>query len=241
MHIKIRRFIYIITIIIFFVAAGLIIFYTSGYRFDIYQKTIKKTGSLFITTKPNEAKLYINDELVDEETPTRINQLTPNIYSIRIEKEGFQNWHKKIEIKAQQTSVADNIILWPESPKTETLIEDEIKTFSIDPQERFILFQNSEGIRQYHIATKKITDVINIKTSENFQFKWADNGQYVLLSKDNKHWIYTIDTKIDEFIPNTSDKIKNLKFHPENPSILTYTSENTLCLLYTSPSPRDPE
>jgi len=63
MNLTLRRFIYINAIILFVTSASLIIFYTSGYKFDIYQKNIKTTGSLFITTQPTGAQVYINGKL----------------------------------------------------------------------------------------------------------------------------------------------------------------------------------
>ncbi len=58
---------------------------------------IKRTGILAVRSIPEGAKIYLNNEL-KEITNATITSLDPGEYNLRVEKEGFETWEKKIQV-----------------------------------------------------------------------------------------------------------------------------------------------
>ena len=81
-----------------------------GYLPDLSTRSLLPTGILVTTSDPDGARVYINDKLTTA-TNNTIN-LIPGNYDIRIEKEGFSSWIKKVEIKKEEV-IKTNAFLFP--------------------------------------------------------------------------------------------------------------------------------
>ena len=96
------------TIIILFLIIGtaIAIFFGKGYRFgfDANGPIIAGTGLLVATSSPNGAQVFINGHLTTA-TDNTIN-LAPGNYDIKIFKDGYFPWEKKITIKNEAAATA---------------------------------------------------------------------------------------------------------------------------------------
>jgi hypothetical protein len=120
MTLLIRRIIYISLIILFFIAAPLIILYSLGYSFDWQKKSLVKTGAFYFKSYPNSAAVYLNEKK-QSITPLYIKRLLPKEYNVKIEKNGLSPWEKKLLIESQIVTEARNILLVPQNAKIETI------------------------------------------------------------------------------------------------------------------------
>lgn len=123
----------------------LVIMYGRGYRINIGNggnTIIAGTGLLALTSTPDGAKVYINDNLTTA-TDDTIN-LPPGEYEIRIEKDGYYPWKKKVKLKKEAVTKTD-AVLFPTTPKLEatTLLgaEDPV----IDPTGSFVAYKVSSS------------------------------------------------------------------------------------------------
>jgi len=67
--------------------------------------SLKPKGTLVVTSEPSQADVYIDGEY-EGKTPFEKKDLDANPYSVRIEKERYQNWEGEVEVRAgQQTKV----------------------------------------------------------------------------------------------------------------------------------------
>jgi hypothetical protein len=82
-----------------FLGISIVSFFIRGYRFDIDNKTITTTGLLAANSVPKGASVYIDDKLITA-TDDTIN-LPPGEYVIKIVKDGFFPWQKKVTIKKE--------------------------------------------------------------------------------------------------------------------------------------------
>ncbi|MFH0780181.1 MAG: hypothetical protein V1928_05025, partial [Parcubacteria group bacterium] len=62
MNINLRRGIAIGLIVLFLVAAPILILYTAGYRYNFKKNQVQKTGALVISTAPSGAEVTLNNE-----------------------------------------------------------------------------------------------------------------------------------------------------------------------------------
>jgi hypothetical protein len=100
----IRRAIMGVLILMFFIISPSIILYTMGYRLDLDEKRIRQTGVLNIDIEPEDAKVTLNDILLKEKMPLELTNRAPGAYDLRIEREGYHTWEKKVEIVSGQTT-----------------------------------------------------------------------------------------------------------------------------------------
>ncbi|OGH71635.1 MAG: hypothetical protein A2921_04585 [Candidatus Magasanikbacteria bacterium RIFCSPLOWO2_01_FULL_43_20b] len=110
-------------ILIYFITAPLIIFYTAGYRYDFQTGEIKQTGVLNIDVKPKNAQVYINNTLMKENLPIYLPNRAPGSYKIKITLPGYKDWEKDTLIQSKKTAYIKNIALFKESLPMETMKE----------------------------------------------------------------------------------------------------------------------
>mgnify|MGYP001561065367 FL=1 len=98
---------------IFTILVVSLIAYARGVRVDIKSKKLETTGLLVATSIPDGATVFIDDHLTTA-TNTTIN-LTPNDYSVKIAKEGYLPWQKKLKIQKEIVTKTD-ALLFPSNP-----------------------------------------------------------------------------------------------------------------------------
>lgn len=145
MSLRVRRIIYLTFILIFAIATPLIILYTAGYRYNLKKNKIQKTGILILKSRPKEATIYLNEKIQKEKTPARIANLLPEDYFVRVEKENFYPWQKKLTVKSKLTTFAENIILFKKSLPAEIKI-GQINSISLSPDEKKIIYTTDQEL-----------------------------------------------------------------------------------------------
>jgi hypothetical protein len=134
------RFIFFILFILILVT---IIAFARGYRIDLQNKSLTSTGILAISSYPNAAKIYIDNQLkgVTDANLT----LPPGNYNIDIKKDGYTSWSRKINLKGELVVTVEPI-LFPVSPSLSPLTNlGIIKAVPVEEGERNIIF-TQDGI-----------------------------------------------------------------------------------------------
>lgn len=110
----------IILVLIIAVAIGAIA-YGRGYRItkdEDGHNIVAGTGLLVLTSIPDGARAFVDNELTTA-TDNTVN-LKPGTYTIRIEKDGYFAWEKKIEIKNERVTET-SALLFPKAPQLTNL------------------------------------------------------------------------------------------------------------------------
>lgn len=94
-------------------ASILIIFFARGYRINLETKDLKSTGLLVATSFPDGASVYIDGKLKTA-TNNTIN-LSPGEYNVKITKEGYIPWEKKLQVQGEIVTKTD-AQLFPSTP-----------------------------------------------------------------------------------------------------------------------------
>ncbi|MBI3887686.1 PEGA domain-containing protein [Candidatus Microgenomates bacterium] len=97
-------------LIFIFVGVFIAIALARGYTVDITNKSVTSTGILVVTSDPDGAEVLIDGKLITA-TNNTIN-LKPGTYNVKIQKEGYAPWEKKIEIKKEEV-FKTNAFLFP--------------------------------------------------------------------------------------------------------------------------------
>ncbi|MEA2088868.1 MAG: hypothetical protein U9O55_03460 [Patescibacteria group bacterium] len=239
MTIKIRRIIYITFIIIFIILSTAAIFYTSGYRYDFKKEKVEKKGGMILEFKPKEVKIYINNEFKQKTNfladSFKITNLLPGEYLIKIEKDDYHYWEKKIKIESEKINFVKNIVLFKKQNLPKIIFDKEnIEIFQIPNKNKLLIRQidnNLSIFKIYNEKTKQILDVPNLKINdiENIKLKFSLNGNKILLFGNYKNYIYdfnqqklfSLETKISKNI-----KIKNPRWDQHNKNIIFFLNQD---------------
>jgi hypothetical protein len=91
-----------------------IVFFARGYKFDLTSGNLKKTGMVLAKSRPDGAKVFLDEKLVTA-TDNPIQGLKPGEYHLKIVKDGFFEWSKKVEVKEELVTEVDALLV-PLSP-----------------------------------------------------------------------------------------------------------------------------
>lgn len=94
-----KRFLFtILMLLVIGLIAGLAVFFAKGYRVSPSTGTIAGTGIMSVKSLPDQASVYLDGHLTSV-TDGPINSLQPGSYGVKIVKEGYIPWEKKIEVR----------------------------------------------------------------------------------------------------------------------------------------------
>jgi hypothetical protein len=134
-------------VLVFVITTPVIVLYALGYSFDLDTKQITKTGSLVAKSQPNRAEIYIDDKLQKNKTDSTIRFLLPGDYTIKISKDGYQSWTKRLNLRAGLVTWAnherDFVTLFYNSAKEKSHRITSLSAVSI-PDNQGVIVEGSE-------------------------------------------------------------------------------------------------
>jgi len=249
----IRRLIMSCLILVYFIIAPLIIFYTAGYRYDFQTGEIKQTGVLNIDVKPKNAQVYINNILMKESLPIYLPNRAPGSYKISISLPGYKNWEKDILIESKKTAYIKNITLFKESLPVEIMKEysKQILDMSFSPTTVFSLVTSGQdGIYEVDLVNLNnfsSQTMLRVKADFKPEISWspfndfafiktiADETESILLfdansQTTNKNYDFNKKTDGTQWLDNTSIPTLYVK---NDGKIISLTTDNSRELITT--------
>ncbi|MEK7158931.1 MAG: PEGA domain-containing protein [Patescibacteria group bacterium] len=238
MSLTTRRIIAITFFIFFMVSAPMLILYTAGFRYNLKKAQLTKTGALVLDTEPSGANIFLNEQKIKSKTPVRLNNILPDEYSIKIEKEGYYPWNKKLTIATQATTFAEDIVLFKKSSPT-TIKSQTNKSVWIDfsPDKKFALYVeqdstlNSADLSFLNLNNRKLEPLIEIKNLETSSISWSKNGSLLFLYAKDKPFIFsTFEPTRKISLPNKDgqSESKNFRWSNESNELLFFQRDNDL-------------
>jgi len=201
MTLRLRRFIYSTFIAIFFLVSPPLVFYTAGYRYDFKHNRVIETGSLVVKSYPAGAEIYLDDELYREKTPTIINTIIPGTMNLRVEKEGYHVWERKIQIEPRVTTFVETVRLFADTMPVPQL-ERSIIDYWWNERENKFVYQTTDHIRLFNTFNNSDTLIANTGPGVSADVAWSPDGQRFILTRTaygaEQHFIINAN-KPDEF------------------------------------------
>lgn len=97
-----------------------VIFYAEGYRLNLVNMRVIKTGVLFLSSSPKGASIVLNNKKLNVKTPYATN-LTAGNYSTKVEMTGYKTWSANFKINAGLVTEFEQIILFKDNPEISNL------------------------------------------------------------------------------------------------------------------------
>ncbi len=174
----------------------IVVLYGKGYRFwfEKGRPDISGTGLLVVTSVPDGAQVFIDDHLTTA-TDSTIN-LSPGQYSVRIYKDGYFPWQKKIEIQ-KEVVIKIEASLFAVAPKLESITTTGVSMPILDPSRSKIAYTvasgsaRKNGIYILDLAARSILTLQSSSTQiaddtsdlfSNANSSWSPDGKELIAS-----------------------------------------------------------
>jgi hypothetical protein len=201
-HLKssIKRQAFLSAVVLFWLilVTSLVILYGKGYRLGFQQgePKLSKTGILQLKSVPTGSQVYVDGELTTA-TDNTLN-LTPGKYTVKISKDGYNDWQKDFQIEREVVSNAD-ALLFPKAPTLQSISTFGIESAVVDPTGTKLAFKISSssakknGIyvldmtsRGFPVlagqssSTQIVDDTLDLFSQANLS--WSPDGKQLLAS-----------------------------------------------------------
>lgn len=226
---RVRRLILYSAILLFFLIAPAVIFYAWGYSFDWQNKKPVLTGGISLKTDPAKAEVFLNDKL-QKQTPVFIKRLLPKTYQLKIIKEGFHAWQKKLKVEPGLVTEANEIILIPLSPQLELVKQGLTEDFLLKdflPQEKttdVFYIQEPSYILYRTDANQSFQEQINLTPlpAQKYEIIVSLNKKITLLSENKELFLLNPSTRNFDLI---SQNVQAAQFSQDNKKLLYFTAD----------------
>ncbi len=192
----------IISLFLIIIAAAVAVVLTKGYTFSPTEVKVLGTGIISVTSIPDGASVYIDGHLTTATNAT-VPQLSPKVYDVKIVKDGYIPWEKKIDVNEGLVSEI-KATLFPALPTFYPLTTNGAVNPSLSPDGQKLAFAvpltpDSGGVRQkggvwvWTMSSQPIAfarsaephQVVMSDTSLDFSkgtFKWSPDSKQLLIS-----------------------------------------------------------
>lgn len=187
-----RRLLYISFIIIFIITGGILLFYLQGYRLNTSDWQIKRTGALQVESLPKEAKIYLNDRLWPETTPTTLLSLSPGDYKIELQLDGFQSWSKILRVNPKEVTFTGNVRLWLETKEATPIMTTAapiVNSWLAPNGENLLYLTKSNGGNELWLLNLKSGQtrlIARHANTEVVEAEWSESSRDIIIQEDNK-------------------------------------------------------
>lgn len=184
------------------------VFWAKGYRPNFKEKTVSGTSLLVVNSYPGGASVYINDKLTTATNDTL--HLPPGEYQIKILKDGFFSWEKKLKLDPELV-FQTNARLFPSVPDLTALTFTGainptpspngqktayvVASASASPKNGLWVLDMSDSPIKFGSNNTQLAQSTSTLDFSQAKLTWSPNSQQILVSfpKDN-HYLLPADT-----------------------------------------------
>jgi len=174
---------YTLAVVFFFVAAFFIITYATGYKVDITNKNISKTGIIVVEAE-SEANVEIDDKSLSNGKLV-LRDLTPKNYSVKISRDGYHEWTRNIELLPGEAEIIDDAILFKSDIKPEEYNYKDAEFLKKMADADGLSVENNEIYQNGNFVTRLTKEVQGVS--------WYSDRRYISYTYEDKFHIIEID------------------------------------------------
>lgn len=144
---------YFLTAVAFVVLSIYLVLYATGYRLDILNWSLEKTGVLAVTTKPPGAMVTLDGKKYGKATPFTLRNLVPGNYHLKLELKDYRSYERDLTIVSNQVTEIHNVDLVFNTVESKTLVEDFEAPVYVDGDQMIYFSSNHKFMRLSDNAT----------------------------------------------------------------------------------------
>lgn len=180
---KLRLLLLFLTIFVVGTLGTLTFLFAKGYRFDSDKGTVGPSGLLVIKSNPDGAQVFINGELKGATNTTM--SLAPGIYDVKVSKESYTKWSKRLEIQKEIVTEA-TAHLFKTTLSLTSITGDGVKNPSISPDLSKIAYIITDSTTNTEKSGLWILENINLPLGFSRDPKRVTDGDLT-----NATWIWS--------------------------------------------------
>ena len=223
MSLALRRFTYLSFFLLFFILAPLLIFYSLGYRYNFNSNLIEKNGAFFIKSYPRNSNISIDQKKSKYKTPAQITNVKPGEHFIEISKEGFINWHKKLNVKTGETTFIEDVALFLTEQKKVALGPGALNYLVNKNQDKYAYLEN-QTLWRVNTEQANVAATYTFDQDTNL-IDWSPDDQKMLILQ-KQYKIFDLNQQKIETL--SLPKLDKIKWDNQDPYVLWYLSDQTL-------------
>lgn len=203
MSLKKRRIIFWVFAVIFVIGAAYAVLYSSGWRLNLKTLVFEKTGGIYIKSQPIDVLITIDRKSQKSKTGlifykgTLFANFSHRKYNIKVSKDGFWEWSKKLDVEPLLVAQATHIILLPKSPKPSEVFNFPkryekifyspsydyfLVKFNFEKETSLFVFNaKNNSFKLAYQATEEEWER-NFGSNENFEIQWSPNEKMFILA-----------------------------------------------------------
>lgn len=222
-----RKILFFLFVTLFFVSAPLLVLYTAGYRYNVFNGQFVRTGVLSVSTTPRSANISLDGKQIKQTSPYVIKQLVPGTYDVTLSREGYHDWNGEVEVTSGTTTLLQHILLFRNEPPE--LLPSEIDhSLAPSPNGKQLIYVTQEGgwaeVWSFEVATGTETMIGRFVSnpSDPFEASWSSGGEHILLT-NAAEGLLTVYAKNGNQIELDSELTRGWNqtfWHPSNGSLL---------------------
>ncbi len=180
-----KRITFYMAVAIFLALSYIISLYAQGYRYNFSERRFVRTGAIYLKAN-TDADVFLDNKLVGSTTfignSYLINNLLPGIYEVKLSKNNFSQWQKKILVEEGLVNEFSRALLISKNSNDLSILRTEIGA---------LLYPNS--------VVKKVTPTPSGTVKPNVTPKPLENGQFFV---KNRTLYKTLDAQPEKIADN---------------------------------------
>lgn len=176
---------------LFLVIAPALIFYTSGYRYNLKKAAIEKYGTLITDSTPTGASVLIDDQDAGDTTPATFQEMTAGLHRVRIQKDRYRPWEKTLEIRQERATFADHVHLWRTNPDVQLVFAGDIRTMASNPDQDTLALLNIDNSSSTHLILVQakgrvsLDAPVRVHQPSDAQIEWQIDSRAISIEQPN--------------------------------------------------------
>ncbi len=172
-------------VIAFFVTVPIVLAMTAGYRWNPIRQRVERTGIIETESKPDGANVTVGGKKVGV-TPLSIRRLLPDDYEVRMEKDGYLPWSRKMRVDSARTSFTGEVVmLLDAAPAKDTDGNYNHGSWSPDGLKLAAVNDNSGSltIAVWNRVTRETLTLADAEATEA-EILWSPNSEKIAVVED---------------------------------------------------------
>lgn len=180
-----------------------LIFYSQGWRVNLKNFKIYKTGLVYLMISPVPDKIYIENKEYQGNNEFYKN-LVPGDYDIRVIKDGYVDWVENIKIEEEMVSAEKNVMIFLSKPVISDLTDQSKIDYLNSPE--ISLAENARNKLAYNKYEIWSDDKLVTRFSEPIMsVSWYPDYEHIIYQKNNQIRIISKDGFNDTGLVNLSN------------------------------------
>ncbi len=192
---------YVLVGIAILLATIIMLYQANGYSFDSKTRSIIQNGLVFVDVQPEQADIYINNELQRNKTDARL-ELAAGSYTLKLARSGYRDWQRSFDLLGGTVQRYVYPKLFPTDIQSSQIevYADRPPMVTQSPDRRWMVLQQPGSLLDFEIrdfsrpeepgvALQLPADTYTLPVTGTLTaIEWSDDNQNVLLqhSTDNQ-------------------------------------------------------